>query len=407
MKTTNLGLTITLATALTAQAQFNSGSTGSYGPLNVISNTTLSLPNDGTFNCTTITVASNAILRFVRNTNNTPVYLLATGDVSVMGTIDVSGGNAPTNAPYQGGLGGPGGFDGGFPGYGSVPPGDGLGPGGGKGGLDIISQGNTSATAGAGSYYSAAIGGYYDPACGYVGYYSTNKGVPYGSPLLVPIAGGSGGGGTTGSPGFGGGGGGGALLIASTTYIDISGSICADGGDGQFRNAKCGYHANPGSGGAIRLVAPVVSGAGILSANGPSSSNPPYNYGRVRIDSIDHRYHNFTIYAGSSYGNYMVVFPPSRLDLINVAGTAIKQSSGPVTIVLTNGASQNQTVVVQASNFNTNNLALTVVLTPQNGASVAYQTNLDNSANNPASITVPVMLPVSTPVNVSAWTKVP
>jgi len=407
MKKTYLGLTATLATALAAEAQFNSGSTGSYGPLNILSNTTLSLPSDGILNCTTITVASGATLRFARNTNNTPVYLLATGDVSIAGSVDVSGSNAPSGVPYQGGSGGPGGFDGGFPGYGSVPPGDGFGPGGGKGGSDILSQGTTYANAGAGSYYAAAIGGYYDPSCGYVGYFSTNKGPAYGSALLVPIVGGSGGGGTTGSPGFGGGGGGGAVLVASSTRIDVSGSIRADGGEGQFSNGHCGYHTNPGSGGAIRLVAPVVSGVGTLSANGPSGPYQPNNYGRVRVDSIDHRYHSFTISAGLAYGNYMTVFPSSRLDLVSVAGTAIAQGSGPVSIVLTNGASPNQSVLVQASNFNTNHLALTVVLTPQNGSSTAYQTNLDNTGNNPATVAVPITLPLNTPVTVSAWTKVP
>jgi len=61
-----------LAAALTASAQFNSGSTGAYGPLNVTSNTALDLPADGIFNCSTITVATGATLRFNRNTNNTP-----------------------------------------------------------------------------------------------------------------------------------------------------------------------------------------------------------------------------------------------------------------------------------------------------------------------------------------------
>ncbi|HWY77114.1 MAG TPA: hypothetical protein VN281_15930 [Verrucomicrobiae bacterium] len=386
-----------------ASAQFDSGSTGSYGPMNVVSNTTLDLPGNGVFNCTTITVASNATLRFNRNTNNTPVYLLATGDVSVMGTIDVSGGSAPANTPYQGGTGGPGGFDGGWPGYGGNPPGDGFGPGGGKGGLDAQGsvQGGYS-SAGAGSYYSTAVGPYNTY---FDGYASTNKGALYGSPLLVPLVGGSGGGGTIGSPGEGGGGGGGGVLIASTTSIDVSGTIRADGGDGLIFASV--VHLNPGSGGAIRLVAPVVAGTGVLSANGPGGSDPVYNYGRVRIDSIDRRYLNFAITAGSSFGNYMVVFPPSRLDVINVAGTTIPQGSGPVSIVLTNGASPNQTIVVQARNFNTNSLVVSVVLTPQSGPSLSYQTNLDNLANNPASVIVPVTFPVSTPVTVSAWTKVP
>src|SRR5262245_44989910 len=90
---------------------FTSGSDGSYGPMNIQTNTTLDLPPNGIFNCTTITIASGARLNFRRNALNTPVHLLATGDVIVNGTIDVSGGGSPGN--FVGGPSGPGGFDGG------------------------------------------------------------------------------------------------------------------------------------------------------------------------------------------------------------------------------------------------------------------------------------------------------
>src|SRR5437667_5434601 len=43
-----------LAWPAAAQTNFNSGSDGSYGALNITSDTTLDLPTNGIFNCTTI-----------------------------------------------------------------------------------------------------------------------------------------------------------------------------------------------------------------------------------------------------------------------------------------------------------------------------------------------------------------
>src|SRR5262249_13891913 len=118
---------------LLVQAQpFNSGSTGAYGALNVTSNLTLDLPADGIFNCTTITINGGATLRFNGNPLTPPVYLLATGDVKITGAIDVSGTAATDHNP---GAGGPGGFDGGYGGFGlgaTSHGGDGQGPGAGK-----------------------------------------------------------------------------------------------------------------------------------------------------------------------------------------------------------------------------------------------------------------------------------
>src|SRR5712692_9762493 len=125
---------------------FSSGSTGAYGPLNVTSNTTLNLPPDGIFNCTTIRIAPSVTLTFNRNALNTPVYLLATSNVTITGTIDVSGQFGSATA---GGRSGPGGFDGGFPGLdANTLPGAGYGPGGGQGGGPF----NTASTFGAGGY---------------------------------------------------------------------------------------------------------------------------------------------------------------------------------------------------------------------------------------------------------------
>src|SRR6266568_7475696 len=107
----------------TASGQtFSSGSTGADGayapscaptPCTV----TKTLPPSGVYNYTTVTIPSGVTVRYTRNAANTPVTLLATGDVTIMGTISVNGDNglngSNVGGPFQGALGGPGGFNGG------------------------------------------------------------------------------------------------------------------------------------------------------------------------------------------------------------------------------------------------------------------------------------------------------
>src|SRR5687767_12095668 len=111
---------------------FDTGSDGSMGALNVTSDTNLVMPTDGIFKFRHITVNAGTALRFTRNALNTPVYLLATGDVIINGVIDVSGGPAVAD----GGLGGPGGFNGGRAGRAGTAGSDGYGPGAGRHGID-------------------------------------------------------------------------------------------------------------------------------------------------------------------------------------------------------------------------------------------------------------------------------
>jgi hypothetical protein len=360
---------------------FTSGSNGSYGALDVQANQTLNLPADGIFHCTTIQVAAGATLRFNRNPLNTPVYLLATGDVTINGIIDVSG-TVGSQSPPVGGQGGPGGFDGGAPGAGGLPPGAGRGPGAGKGGQDNY----TVNGAGGGAYGTAST------------YGRAADGATYGSPLLIPLVGGSGGGGGIGSPGYPGGGGGGAILIASDTRIAIAGngSIRAEG-------KQMGYSG--GSGGAVRLVAPAVSGTGSLRVPGGSSGGA----GRVRIDSFDRTSLALQVEPSSalSLGSLMMVFPSPlpRLDITEAAGTVIAEgTAGPVQVLLPFGSSPDRTVTVQARDFGAS-VPIRVVLTPENGTPVSYDATIDNAAGNPATAIVNVTFPVNTVVQVNAWTR--
>jgi hypothetical protein len=137
---------LTLATALTVVPNltfaFNSGSTGADGAFSPAINTTLPLPPNGVFNFTTVNIPAGVTVTFTRNAANTPVVILASGNVTIAGTLSVNGNSSPSAGTYGDGnqaddglpgLGGPGGYDGG---RGGVPGtnmrgSNGLGPGGG------------------------------------------------------------------------------------------------------------------------------------------------------------------------------------------------------------------------------------------------------------------------------------
>ncbi len=359
---------IGVAPAAFAQG-FTLGSDGSYGDITLAPSsgtTTLDPPADGVFHCTTITIGSGARLEFNRNALNTPIYLLATGDVVIDGSIDVSA---------SGRTGGPGGFDGGLSGLLGSGPSAGHGPG--AGGPDTTTPGHAA--------YSNGVFNPTNPLHGSV----------YGSPLLVPLVGGSGGGASdTGD----GGGGGGAILIGSDTQLTISNSIYAYGVSG----------AGEGSGGAIRLLAPYVECVGSLYAY-PTSGRLG-GAGRIRIDTFDRRGLSgcsFQPSGAATVGGYVVAFPASlpRLDITEAAGQAISVGTGaPVDIVLPIGASQNQDVLVQGTDF-TGTVPISVMLTPDSGDAIEYQAELDMSTGNPAQVTVPVVFPVNVTVHVAAWTR--
>lgn len=363
---------------------FDNGSTGALGDVVIEANTTLDLPPDGILHYKSLRVNTGVTLDFNRNALNTPVYVLAQEAVTIEGTINVSGSVSPNNVPDSG-RGGPGGFDGGKPGFNEVPPGDGYGPGGGKGG---VTDSNLDAGAGSGSYSTVS------PA-----WTNPNKGAIYGSRLLIPLVGGSGGGGSTGAPGRGGGGGGGAILISSNVRVDLSGRILAQGG-----NAN-GAGGNTGSGGAVRLVAPVVAGTGEINVLTPNNYG---GFGRIRVETLDRRglQLNFQPQATTSVGANLFIFPPDepRLDLIEVAGNAIPVGNGPVTLQLPFGSTPDRIVKVRAENWNSL-VQIRVVLTPDSGPRVTVDAEVDNTTQNPATVDVPVTLPVNELVTIHAWTR--
>lgn len=381
LKSITLGLLV--GSAIPLSAQFRSGSNGSYGPLNVTSNTVVDMPPDGIFHCTTINVQQGTTLRFRRNALNTPVYLLATNVINILGTIDVSGDSPPgIGLP---GEGGPGGFDGGSaPNGPGAQGGDGLGPGGGR-----FPQGG-----GAFSTRPQSL--------------SSNDGTNYGNSLLMPLIGGSGGAGArcNNNIDYGGGGGGGAILIASDTRIYFgvnNGRILAGGG------GAC--HEGQGSGGAIRVVAPIVAGTGSFFANLWTSGGSGGLYGGngwIRVDVTNRFEFALNSQAGTfTLGKFLQVFPTNnaRLDIIEAAGTVIPEANPTgVRVALPEGSPTNQIVKVQARDF-TGLVPITVAVTPDGAPSTRYDVEVNMAAGNPVTTNVSVVIPAGTSCRIYAWTR--
>lgn len=284
--TINQALTVMLVLMPGLALGFNSGSTGADGAFNPTVNTQLLLPPSGIFNFTSVNIPSGVTVTFTKNTTNTPVTMLASGDVTIAGILDVSG-TSSTNVGAAGdgnlgddgvpGVGGPGGYDGGRGGVVIGNAGTGLGPGGGgPGTYGVISICGTVPCAQGG-------GGGGFGATGSNNSFTTNTGnnglggASYGSSLLLPLIGGSGGGGGAGGANFGGsggGGGGGAIVIASSGTVNVTGSLLAKGGkSGDSAGANCGATGGGGSGGGIRIIATTIAGNGTISANNGTNSS--------------------------------------------------------------------------------------------------------------------------------------
>ena len=239
---------VALLIAAPSSAQtFVSGSTGADGALDLATMNCpggtcyVQLPPDGVLNYTTVSVPSNRTLIFRPNLRNTPVTILAQGDVTIAGTIDISqiagclaAGFDPANECGRASL------------TASVQA---PGPGGFRGGA--INQAGFGPGAGAATKPAQWVG-----------------------PLsLVPLVGGSGGGGGLTSPFCSpapGAGGAGAIAIASSGKLEVtpSGSVNARGGGYVYYTGSCYFTAAGSSGGAIRLVANNLVVAGGLEAGG-------------------------------------------------------------------------------------------------------------------------------------------
>ncbi len=393
-----VGLTATLAGAQT----FSSGSTGADGAFTPAANTTLTLPANGVFNFTTVNIPAGVTVKFQRNATNTPVFMLATGNVLIAGTIDIggetggSGGAGPVALIGKGGEGGPGGFAGGNAGRGIEfggsflqQGGRGLGPGGGG---RISSAPDNGAGGGFGEPGVPSGGG---------------GGVTYGSPTLLPLVGGSGGGGGAGGNpnGCAGGGGGGAILIASSGTITVNGEILARGG--ATGPPPCGGGGGGGgSGGGIRLVANTIAGTGSLHAQGGTGTNFGFpiqqsegGRGRIRLEANTFTFSGFRSPPASiATPGTVFVTPNPTLSITAVAGQAAPTNpAGSFTIpdiVLPATTTSPVTVNLAASNIPVGTTIQVSVL-PFNGytATVANSTGLSGTlASSTASASLAIAL---------------
>ncbi|MFZ4701616.1 MAG: hypothetical protein ACOYMG_16335 [Candidatus Methylumidiphilus sp.] len=396
--TLSLLMLTTLTASLSAQAAFDSGSTGSDGALSPTVNTAIPLPESGVLNYTSINIPSGVTVTFIRNIANTPVYLLAKNDVTIAGAIDIRGGDAkPSGTSGDGaladdglpGLGGPGGYDGGRGGTEDVQQrasiirgGAGLGPGGGEGGIegsDGCVTGRYMKYVGVGGGYATGAYSYYVVnGCGSGSAYYVPLGKSYGSTLLQPLLGGSGGGGGRGGtvyPGTGGGGGGGALLLATSGILTINGSIDATGGDGGGNaGTGAGGQGAGGSGGAIRLMASSIKGNNARRQYCGSAGNY-YEYGgapgRIRLEA------NNITYTGSTSPTYVKDLPgpvfianSPTLRIASVAGSAVPANpTGNADIVLPATTTGPVDVVFETINVPTGNTILLRIV-PATGTAI-------------------------------------
>jgi hypothetical protein len=404
---------------------FDSGSTGADGAFNPTVNTVLQLPESGVFNFTTVNIPSGVTVTFKKNTRNTPVIFLASGNVTIAGTLSVAGTKAPdVGAAGDGnlgddgmpGIGGPGGYDGGRGGQTSSTKlgGGGLGPGG--GGQGTPSSTNWSSTSyglggGGGGFSAAGLANqmWQNYGSSATTYGAINgAGASYGSNLLLPLIGGSGGGGGGAGPSFGGsggGGGGGAILVASSGTVNVTGTITASGGNGGDANGVgSGGTGGGGSGGGIRIVATTIAGNGPIQATagnaGFSSYYNPYSHGgkgadgriRLEAESFTRTAATSPSYTTGAPGQLFVAGMPT-LAISSVAGVAAPAvPTGNADINLPADTPNPVTIVLNTSGVPVGN-TVKLTVTPAYGAPIVVTspalTGTTASATTSVSVTLP------------------
>jgi hypothetical protein len=406
------GLLLLSALAVSATSvsgQFSSGSTGADGALNPSSSLTITLPASGVLNYTTINIPLNVLVRFTRNSSNTPVTILAQGNVTISGQIIVSGDD---NNGRLGGLGGPGGGRGGTGGtYIDSPFGTaGDGPGGGMGGTSITANG--SGGGGGGGFFQSGFAGR-----------ALNGGTPgqgggrYGTKILLPLIGGSGGGGAginAGSQniGAGGGGSGGAVLLASSTSIvfgtgtgSTPAGVLATGGSGDFDGLAI-LEGGGGSGGAIRLVSNTISGSPCLNVDGGNGefiggSVGDGGSGLVRVEAFN--LSGLSVQCSTSattlgQPNPVTLGNSPTLRIDSVGGVSAPANpvgliNAPPDIVVPTSVPNPVQVVVKGTNL-PSGTAIQVQLMPETGTVTAVSGTLTGSTAS-STTTVNLSLPAS------------
>jgi hypothetical protein len=407
---------------------FDSGSTGADGAFNPTVNTPVDLPPSGIFNYTSVTIPAGVTVTYRRNATNTPVVILVSGNVTITGTLNVSGAGSPAAGTagdgVQGddatpGLGGPGGFDGGrggrpgSSGTAITNAGAGLGPGGGQAGLSTVP--NQRQFGGGGGGFGTAGTNNRGHDFGWLPTTHGNAGglggPAYGSGQLLPLIGGSGGGGGAGGATFegsGGGGGGGALLIAASGTVNITGSIVANGGGaGLSRGGGTnvgGGGGGGGSGGAIRIVATSITGNGPISAAGGNrgdnqdDANQSGGFGasgriRLEADTNTHTGTRTGVLTADVPGPVFIAGTPT-LRIVSVAGVnAPAAPTGNADVTLPASTPNPVTVAFETTGVPVGN-TVRLTVTPAFGVTTSVVSPALTGSTGSATASVSVSLPV-------------
>jgi len=358
------------------RAQVNTGSDGHDGVFAPATNTVIDMHDhpDGIYQYSTVNIPSGVTVTFIPNANNTPVTWLVQNNCVISGTVDVSGKAGSGIVPGQGG---PGGGAGGYGGQGDSPqPHRGFGLGGGD-------SGSSGAAFGGNASYATA---------GVVQASEAAAGLTYGNKYLVPLLGGSGGGGsytdTLYSSG-GGGGGAGAILIASDRAIFLEGTVGATGG-----RSGNSYPCGTGSGGGIRLVAPLIAGTnGVAYCNSNAGGS-----GYVRLDVLDDQFVGRLSGSATRGFNPILIAPAQSVTLAiqSIAGNAVP--GNPTGVLATpdvtiSGQQANPIPVVVSCATVPLNTPITVVVKPVNGAMVLGSGMNSTGTQASSTATVSVNMP--------------
>jgi hypothetical protein len=386
-----------LAMSSMAAAQgYDSGSDGSDGPLVVSTSLVINLaaattgpwdmpspvPGQGVydpdrwavvFKYTAVDIGPGAIVTFANHPSGAPVVWLASGDVTIEGTIDISGKDGTGNGglPLQYAEPGPGGFQGGsYQTNIGLPESGGFGPGGGnlgRGGGSHVTSGSCAA----GPVYADAD-----------------------SRMVI---GGSGGSGYGPFASVGGGAGGGAIVIASTSSIMCMGTISAVGGAGGGGSNGTGG----GSGGFIHLVADAIVGTlGGLQAFGGTGTCLGGD-GRIRIEAVN-------LLAGGesdpihTFGAPAPVFEvaPPVLHVISAGGLTVPvDPRAGVDTADVCFAGTSMTLQIAAANIPPGT-AVTVFIKPAHGSPSTVTTPPLAGTFKGSSTSVNVTLPANIPVEI-------
>lgn len=419
-------LLLILTTAAFAQWT-GSGSSGVDGALNIGTDTpgvingvftfdpvalNLDLDGDNIFHFTTITVRDNITVKFRsdRLRHPGPVVLLASGAVAIQGRLNLDGENGhaydANESVRRPSIPGPGGYPGGAGAKVNGLAQAGFGPGGGR----VATPASFGCPAGFVTNTTPS--------------WCTGAGAPptYGNNLLQPLVGGSGGSGTTFSGqqfGAGGGAGGGAIRISSSVAIVFGASVNTNGSpvacSEQFYISVDGgaggsNRGGPGTGGAVYLQAPVISGCTnhVYARGGFQADFGSASAGRVRFDA--NNIVNVTASPVTALPGPLVDVPlpsaPARIRITSINNVLAPANPGggytvpDVTINSPNAVP----VVVAASNIPINT-PVTLFVSSEAGQDVASsQVNLNGTlASSTATINVTLPQGVSRLLVRAVW----